>query len=294
MAVKIILMAAAAAIILVIYALIENGKFRITRYDHITDKVKKPLTLAVLADMHNYSYGRENSRLLEAIRREKPDVVVSAGDMVTGSVISKGTKESVEFMTALAKEFPFVYGCGNHERKLLWDKDNKFPGTSDVYRRALEAAKKETDALMPLDNETRDFPDYNVKFFGLNLPGRYFRRRQPGVLTVKTIEEMVGKPEKDRLNILIGHDPDHFEKYAKWGADLVLSGHIHGGMIALPAGRGLISPKLTLMPKYDRGVFKLGKSTMILSGGLGNHTVHLRIFNRAELLIIRISNGNIG
>ena len=98
----------------------------------------------------------------------------------------------------------------------------------------------------------------------------------------------MGEPEEGSYNILIGHNPDLLPSYSKWGADLVLSGHVHGGMIATPRGRGLISPRFVLFPRYYRGLYEMGKTKMILSGGLGNHSVHVRLFNRAELLVIRL------
>ena len=54
----------------------------------------------------------------------------------------------------------------------------------------------------------------------------------------------------------------------------------------IPLLGGVISPQLKLFPKYDAGVFKIGDSTMILSRGLGTHTVPVRVNNKAEVIII--------
>jgi hypothetical protein len=67
---------------------------------------------------------------------------------------------------------------------------------------------------------------------------------------------------------------------------LVVSGHVHGGIMRLPVFGGVLSPSLTLFPKYDGGRFSEGKSTMILSRGLGTHTIPLRVFNPGELVVI--------
>ena len=86
----------------------------------------------------------------------------------------------------------------------------------------------------------------------------------------------------------MAHNPDYFEEYAAWGADLVLSGHVHGGMMRLPILGGVVSPAFKLFPKYDGGLFQQGKSTMILSRGLGMHTIPIRIFNPGELILLKI------
>jgi len=88
---------------------------------------------------------------------------------------------------------------------------------------------------------------------------------------------------------LIAHDPDYFPKYADWGADLVLSGHVHGGMVRVPFwGKGVVSPNVRLFPKYDGGEFTIGKSRMLLSRGLGMHTIPIRLFNPGEILEVEL------
>jgi hypothetical protein len=104
------------------------------------------------------------------------------------------------------------------------------------------------------------------------------------------IVERLGALHEDKYNILIAHDPDFFDEYVDFGPDLVLSGHLHGGMIALPGIGGIISPQLQLFPKYDFGVFNKKNTTMIVSRGIGWHSIPIRIFNKAEIVTVTISN----
>ena len=64
---------------------------------------------------------------------------------------------------------------------------------------------------------------------------------------------------------------------------MVLSGHVHGGIMRLPLLGGVIAPSYRLFPKYDGGIFRHGKSWMLLGRGLGSHTLPFRFFNPAEL-----------
>lgn len=262
----------------------ENRHFKITEYVIKDDKIKTPKTLVVLADLHNYMYGPLNDQLYSAIESLSPDYVVSAGDMIEGAMYAKGTYETVGFLKRIANNFNFIYGCGNHEWKLLKDKE-KYPKTTTEFERGLQ----DSDGFVkPLNNDVLDLEADGLRFFGLNLEKEYFIKLGLNMTSKEHISELVGNPVENRYNILIGHNPDQFPAYASWGADLVLAGHVHGGMIATPWHRGLISPRFIPFPKYDGGLYERENTKMILSRGLGNHTIHIRIFNRAELLVVRL------
>jgi hypothetical protein len=96
----------------------------------------------------------------------------------------------------------------------------------------------------------------------------------------------------EEFSILIAHNPDYFDDYARWGADLTLSGHIHGGLVRLPFLGGVLSPKLKLFPKYDYGYFETGGKRMIITGGLGAHNPKIRINNPPELVIVTMKTEN--
>jgi hypothetical protein len=102
------------------------------------------------------------------------------------------------------------------------------------------------------------------------------------------LSETLGSPREDACRLLIAHNPDYFEQYAAWGADVVVSGHVHGGIMRLPFFGGVVSPRLTLFPRYDGGRFEKGHTVMILSRGLGTHTLPLRIFNPGELVVMQL------
>ena len=61
----------------------------------------------------------------------------------------------------------------------------------------------------------------------------------------------------DGYQILLAHNPLWAKAYADWGADLVFSGHVHGGIIRLPFFGGILSPERRFFPKYSAGVYDL-------------------------------------
>lgn len=273
-----------AAIGLIIWLIkAENKKFRMTEYKYYSEKIKRPVTLAVLCDLHNYSYGDGNENLFKALEDVNPDYCISAGDMIESGRMASSPADTMIFLKKLAQKHRFIYGMGNHEMRIMTDPEHN-EKVSDCYMRGLGEAPE----VKPLLNENVDLLEDNIRIYGLSLEREYFKKIVLNKVTAEHISELVGEPSENMLNILIGHNPDQFKAYVQWGADLVLSGHIHGGMIATPWHRGMISPRFIPFPKYDWGEYKEGNTTMILGRGLGNHTVHIRIFNRAELMVIRL------
>ena len=101
----------------------------------------------------------------------------------------------------------------------------------------------------------------------------------------KINELLSGSPEG--YSILLGHAPDFIDGYSDWGADLALSGHFHGGIIRFPFLGGLISPRFMLFPRYDYGKYKKGKTIMIVTNGMGQHSLCLRVNNIPEIVSIK-------
>ena len=87
----------------------------------------------------------------------------------------------------------------------------------------------------------------------------------------------------------LAHNPEYFEAYAEWGADLTLSGHFHGGIINIPLIGGAISPRLKVLPKYTKGMYESEKTSgkmMYLTSGIGQHSIKIKVNNIPEIVII--------
>ena len=90
------------------------------------------------------------------------------------------------------------------------------------------------------------------------------------------------------FHVLLAHNPKYGNTYFSWGADLILSGHYHGGVLRLDQNHGLTCPPYLLFPPFCCGEFKKGKQHMIVSAGLGEHTIPVRIHNPRELVLINL------
>ncbi len=89
--------------------------------------------------------------------------------------------------------------------------------------------------------------------------------------------------------MLLAHRNNYFEKqYSGLGADLVISGHGHGGLIRLPFTDGLISVERTLFPSYTAGFYQFNGRDVFVSRGLGNSGPSFRLFNRPQLVTLTL------
>ena len=278
---------AVAALFFIIVMLIDGNRFVIREYTIESEKIKDGIDLAVMADLHNKQYGAENTKLLESLNQVNPHVVMVAGDMLTAKP-GKGYERAASFMEKVAKKFPVYYGLGNHEYRMKIYPENY--GTEFLeYMDRLEKA-----GVHLLDNEStliqvkRKQRMTNIRVSGLSIERFYYKRFRKIYMSREYVDGLIGRVDTDTYQILLAHNPEYFDTYAEWGADLTLSGHVHGGVMRLPLFGGVISPKLVLFPKYDGGHFIRSGSHMVLSRGLGMHTIPIRIFNPAELVVIHL------
>lgn len=272
----------------VVVMIVDGNRFVVTTYKILTDKTKHSHRLIVLADLHGKEYGENNEKLLKAIDEQKPTGILIAGDMLTA-------KPGVEFhqvlcfLGKLSEKYPIYYGNGNHEYRL-----KLYP---DIYGDMGKEFEKGLSniGIFPLCNESTRLEDENIVIYGLEIDREYYKRGRKVNMQAEYLKEKLGIPDRSKYNILLAHNPVYFKTYANWGADLVVSGHVHGGMMRLPFLGGVVSPALVLFPKYSGGLYKEDnkkdtRSTMVLSNGLGSHTLPIRIFNPGQLVVLEIDS----
>ena len=242
-------------------------------------------TIVFLTDLHNKEFGEENSRMLETVRKVKPDAVLFGGD---GMVAKRGNSDvriPLALLTELAKEFPVYCGNGNHESRMLW-KSEIYGEAYENYRTALENA-----GIRYLSNEAADL-DSDIRIYGLDLPKSAYLPRS-GEIPEGLLKETLGEPDPEKFHLLLAHSPLFFEEYAAWGADLTLSGHFHGGTIRLPLVGGVMTPQYQFFYPRCAGYFELPgkgreKSRMIVGRGLGTHSINIRLNDKPQVVVVRL------
>lgn len=243
--------------------------------------------IAVLADLHNKSFGKNNERVIKQIKELKPDLILIAGDLL----VRKNPKKfdvALIFLKELSKICPIYYGLGNHEQSIQSD-DKKAPvGYADYVN------KVKNMGVVFLDNESISIKRKNkqICITGVSIEKIFFQKFKLPPMPEEYLQNLVGFLDKECYNILIAHNPTYFENYVSFGADLIVSGHLHGGVIRLPFFGGMLSPQYRFFPEYDGGRYDKGSKTMLVSRGLGGHTIKFRIFNRPEIVVVTLKKDN--
>lgn len=260
--------------------LYDTSRFVTEQHSFRDSRIRKKCRAVVLADLHNKRYGKDNEQLIAAIREQKPDVILVTGDIPTAKP-KKSLDIAIHLMEELSKDYPIYYANGNHEQRMKLYPE-KYGDMCEVYDKALRdmGVKRLVNAYTVLE-------EYGLAIFGAEIDKFYYKRFGVKPMAPEYMPSVLGQPKADYYNILLAHNPDYFPQYAAWGAELVLSGHVHGGMVRVPFWKkGVVSPNVRLFPKYDSGIFRQDKSVMWLSRGLGMHTIPVRLFNPAELMVL--------
>jgi len=259
----------------------DSNRFVIRTYTFCSRKLKKDCRIVFLSDLHNKEYGVGNERLLRAIEELEPDVILIGGDMLNakpGDSFQKGAN----LVLKCGEKHPVYYALGNHEYRA-----RLYPEVYDsMYPDYMESFKE--SGIRFLDNESCFLPEFGIRLTGLTIDRAYYKRFVKRKLKEGYLEEAVGKADASSYQILLAHNPEFFPDYAAWKPDLALSGHVHGGVVRIPGFKGIVAPSLFPFPHYDGGLFEEHGSRMVISRGLGMHTIPVRLFNPGEVVVLEL------
>jgi predicted MPP superfamily phosphohydrolase len=259
---------------------------RITRYEvRALRETRVPkLRIAVLSDLHANRPFMGSAHLDRLVARTgdlAADMILLLGDYA-GHVIGGRSLAPHEVTGALAPlRAPLgVFAVfGNHD----WRNDpDPQPGDAlpTIWHRAFDAA-----GLPVLSNDVLHLEVDGIPFQLAGLESqRAFKLRNPRrVRGEDDLPAVMAKLDPSVFTLLMAHEPDVFPDLED-SIDLTVSGHTHGGQI-VPFGRPLVVPSRH-GTKYAYGAFTEGSRHLIVSGGLGNTTLPLRIGRPPEIVVI--------
>ena len=230
--------------------------------------------IAHISDLHNAEMGEDNQTLLEAIKDAAPDMIAITGDLIDSR--HTDVEIALRFAERAVKIAPCYYVTGNHEAR------------TPEYQ-TLKAGLTELDVVV-LENQRVELERSGEQIVLLGVDDPSFRTDYllgDSALVIKSAlqEQSVGE---DAYTVLLSHRPELFDVYTGSGVDLVLSGHAHGGQFRLPFVGGLAAPNQGLFPKYDGGLYTEDGTNMIVSRGIGNSVIPIRLNNRPEVVIVEL------
>lgn len=227
--------------------------------------------IAQVSDLHNAQFGQGNRKLLDILRQQEPDLIALTGDLVDSRHTNLDV--AVSFARQAVQIAPCYYVTGNHEARLQAQYDDLESQLRDcgvtVLHNQTETISVNGECIQLIGVDDPDFAE----------PGMF--RMAEGI--VRTEIQNAGAGAGYR--ILLSHRPELFHVYVREGIGLALCGHAHGGQFRLPFLGGVIAPNQGLFPKYDAGLYRQGDTAMIVSRGVGNSIVPVRVNNRPEVVI---------
>ncbi|MCQ2450759.1 MAG: metallophosphoesterase [Clostridia bacterium] len=260
----------------------ENITFKVKNYTVIDKNLPKAFSgfkIVQISDLHNFCFDKDNKLLLKKVKEQKPDIIAITGDYIDDNKKYTDFASLVGFSKELLKIADCYFVSGNHEAVY---------GETKNYNTFVKLIKRA--GITVLDNEMSEICKNGEKIDIIGLKDPLFTEIVDKKYTeIKIVyEDNLKKLKTDNYKILLSHRPSAFDIYNKYNANLVLSGHAHGGLINIPFVGGVFAPGEGFFPKYDKGEFKKDDTTMIVSGGLGGSKAYVRINNRPQLVVITL------
>ncbi len=267
----------------------ELQQFKITSYEIQSTKLNSEYKICFLSDLHGKTYGK---RLLKSIEKNAPDIIVIGGDVVSKKEPIQ-MKTVIPFLTELSQIAKVYYCFGNHETTIDETLVHEKTHIEAYWQNYMKVVKELGIEIIRNDEQNIGT---ELCLVALELPQKYFRKKDIPELQSTELNQILKLDDLDREKfcILAAHHPLFADEYSELDVDLILSGHTHGGLVRFPFVGSIISTEFQFNPKYDGGWYSItnrrGKRTpLIVSKGLGTHTFHIRILNRAECIMINLA-----
>lgn len=271
-----------AIVLLIVIALLlfcsyQNRHLETTYYTYKAEQLGTDLDgyrIVQISDLHNAKFGKNNQKLMDRIRECEPDMIVLTGDLVDSN--HTNVDRAVQFVNEIVKICPVYYVTGNHE---YWLDTSEYENLMDGLASA---------GVIILDDQVVEISRGDAKFRLVGLDDRSLADGTLGTLLNNAQNVAHEDSEKKEFTVVLAHEPQYLARYAGTCVDLVLSGHAHGGQFRLPFVGGIVAPDQGFLPEYTAGEYYMNGTEMIVSRGLGNSVIPVRLFNYPEIVCVEL------
>lgn len=231
------------------------------------------LRIAHISDLHNTRFGKDQQKLIGLLAKAKPDFIVVTGDLIDKR--RPGMRNALDFAAQAVRIAPVCYVPGNHEAASA-----EYP---ELKRRLAE------HGVILLDDRVvrLERGEEVLTLMGVADPRMCVPNENAAI--ARCMQEKLAAVTEGAggYQVLLAHRPETLTQYAQAGIDLAFCGHAHGGQFRLPWG-GVIAPNQGFFPKITAGIHREGGTRMVVSRGLGNSWIPIRLFNRPEVLLVTL------
>lgn len=257
----------------VLYIITQNNWIQVERIEVKISNLPgelQGLKIAQISDVHIPKNASNINKLINKVRKENPDIIVMTGDIIDQSsdIMNSDLGTLCRELSAITDTYAVT---GNHE---IWNRN------VGIWKDILTA-----NNVKVLDNEMAIYKKDNARLaiMGLGDGKNYIPESFNNIQEAKSIPK-----------ILLAHRPELFPDYSSDTSiirpDIVFSGHAHGGQFRIPfTWKGIIAPGQGFFPKYTSGIYTAVNGVrMIVSRGLGNSVIPVRINNRPHIPVIEL------
>ena len=233
------------------------------------------LRIAHVSDLHDAEFGNRHAKTVALLEQAVPDLIFLTGDMVDRHPGRTNVALTLSFVEQAVAIAPCYYVTGNHEAGI----------SAEDYAALEEGLQALGVTVLRNASVTVERDGQSVFIAGVDSPA--FGATEPA------IEDWAALCEGG-YTLLLAHHPEYVSRYAEAGANVVFSGHVHGGQFRLPFVGGLYGPGQGLFPTYDKGVYLVSEETrqthLVVSRGLGNSSIPVRFANRPEVILVVLNS----
>lgn len=268
----------------------QNKNIVSTEYKLRSEKLPKGFNgfkVAQVSDLQSQYFGKDQCKLIKAVEKGKPDIIVITGDLLDKR--HTNFMASIKAISGLVKIAPVYFTNGNHELGIMPEQMDNF--YQEMIQLGVHNIINSVEKIQRGIDEIKIFGFDEENLFSARDVARQFGKKYKRIFILEklyNLAENVG----NGFNIMITHEPQFIQEYSSINPDLILSGHAHGGQFRLPGGQGLYSPGQGVLPKVTSGLHVEGRSVMLVSRGLGNSRFPLRINNPPEVTFITLEKAD--
>ncbi len=262
----------------VLYCIRQNSDIEITNIELGSTKLPDTFDgfrIVQISDVHDACFGKNQSRLLALLRETYPDIIV-----ITGDLVNHDTRryDNIETLARGACEIcPVYFAAGNHEIS-----SGRLDELSELLTACGVTVLDDSAATITRGGEYINIigmTDVSVNY------ENFSRGKSEAIFAAKLTKLCCSD---NSFKIVLSHRPDLVSIYQGSSADIVFSGHAHGGQFRLPFIGGLYAPNQGIFPEYTSGLYSIGQTSLVVNRGLGPSVLPIRINNKPEITAVTL------
>ncbi|WP_318614273.1 metallophosphoesterase [Sporosarcina sp. YIM B06819] len=257
-----------------------NTTVGVTTYDIISDKLPADFDhykIIQLSDLHDAEFGDHHEQVVNKVTMLAPNAIFITGDFIDSNRYN--LEQSLVLVEELQSVAPMYYVTGNHE--IATNDTERIKGALENL--GVKVLSDEAEIITSSEGNA-------IAIGGIEDPMSSSLDDNEAVEA--SIRQAFEQVPDEVFKLLLSHRPEQFEVYAERGIDVTFSGHAHGGQFRIPGLGGLVAPGQGWFPVYTSGVHDNNGSRMIVSRGLGNSIIPIRIFNQPEIVVVTLRKEN--